>query len=191
MEELNVVGNLIQSDIIDVQRIDAMISNRSFEDTTEELIDLGIEEQTVDKIDFFSHLHSDYVADVAGIYNGKHVGIEAKGIAPSKKRSQSNFKYWAKGIQNQMFEIQDCGDFDAIGIAIPKDVKNLLRGILSSKYDRISDTMVQRLDAENLYGTRNAEKLRIFNNDDLIFTVSTNSVMVWDAPTFFGVNGTV
>lgn len=188
MEELKVVGHLIKSDLLDVQKIDATIGNRSFEDTKEELIDMGVEEDTLEDIEFYSHLgpqSSDTNADVIAQYV-RSVGLECKGIAPSKRNSKDNFKYWGKGIIDQMLDIHDTSDCDKVGIAIPKSCTELLRGILSSHYSEIDEQMAKKKDPEDLYGERKSDKIELCQSNDLIFLVGPNDIEIMDCRTFFG-----
>lgn len=187
MEELKVVGNLIKLDCVKVNMIDATIGNRSFEDTSSELKDMDISENKIQEIDFYSHLDADNSinGDIIGYYENNSIGIEAKGLAPSKT-NKSNFKYWAKGIVDQVLEIDDTEELDLVGIAIPKNCKNTLRGILSSFHKEIDDDMVKSYDPEDLYGERKYQKLDLFNDDDLIFIVSDNNVETMSCRDFFG-----
>lgn len=189
MEELKVVGHLIKSDLLDVQKIDGNIGNRSLEDTKEELINMGVKRDTLEDIEFYSHLDSKSRgsnADLIARYV-RSVGIECKGIAPSKKNSKGNFKYWSKGIIDQMLNIHDTSDCDNVGIAVPKSCTEILRGILSSHYDEIDGQMAKKKDAKKLYGERKSKKIELCQSNDLIFLVGSNDIEITDCRTFFGV----
>lgn len=186
MEELKVVGKIIDSDILDVSKIDGTIGNRSFEDTRNGLTEMDISEGTIDRIEFYSHLRDDGSADILGDYNGRMIGIEAKGVAPSKTGNKSNFKYWSKGIIDQMLDISDATDCDIVGIAIPENCADTLRGILSSHHDEIDDQMAREKEPEELYGERKSEKLKLCRQSDLMFLVGEQDIEVRSCREFFG-----
>ena len=174
---------------MNVRKIDGTIGNRSFQDTKDELIDMGVDKGTLQEIEFYSHLHredGETNADLVADYYGSLIGLECKGIAPSKIDDKSNFKYWGKGILDQMMDIDDTFDCDRVGIAIPESCTDILRGILSSNHSKIDAETAKQKCPEDLYGVRKAEKLELCRDDDLLFVVRTDGIKTTDCRTFFG-----
>ena len=120
MEEIEVIGGVLQSDLIDtVEKVDGLVGGRSIEDNKDILRKLGVSEAQIDTADFYNHFTSDERVDLLGWMADEKIGIETKGVSKSKQSSRGNFKYWIKGVFHQMAAIDDTTDPDVVGVAIP------------------------------------------------------------------------
>lgn len=187
MEEIDVIKNLIESDFFNnVDKVDGMIGNRPISTTKEYLREEGISDDTIKEIEFFSHMHSNNSVDILGTsMKDERIGVEAKGVAPSKEKTKSNLKYWSKGIFNQTAEIHDTMNCDLVGFAIPENVGDLFRGVISS-FDKEPDwSDVQNQEAEELYGSKQVEIIENFKQDRVLL-VGRGNVQIYTVEEFFG-----
>jgi hypothetical protein len=177
MREIEVIGTVILSDTISVERVD--LPNKT-EDDISRLRDMGINKEKIDKIDI-----NKGTDDIFGEYNreGESVGFEAKGTT---KKNYGNFKYWGKGMLSQMAQLDDNTISESVGIAIPKEVASVLRGIMSSYNSTVSSEKAQNKAASQIYGERQASVLRMYDQDDYIVLADKNGIEVQRFEEFFG-----
>lgn len=177
MKEIEVIGRVILSDKFSIKRID-LPSNRK--DNLKKLQDMGVSDKTLDGIQI-----NNGTEDIVGRFlpRNEQIAFEAKGTT---KNSYSNFKYWGKGILNQMAQIDDKTDAGSVGIAIPSEVSNVFRGILSSHHSEVSDPEDRQMSTSEAYGDRQTTLLRNYSDNDYVVLVHENGVQVQSWVDFFG-----
>lgn len=177
MREIDVIGKVILSDKISVERVDLPSKNQ---DNISRLREMGVSDEKIDAICI-----NQGTDDIFGEYSKDEelVGFEAKGTT---KKSYSNFKYWGKGMLSQMAQLDDNTDADSVGIAVPEEVADTLRGIMSSHNSKVTDQEKESYSASELYGERQASVLRMYNQDDYIVLASDDGIEVQSFNGFFG-----
>jgi len=186
MEEIEVIGGILQSDLIDgVEKVDGLVGGRSIEDNKDILREMGVSDARIDGADFYNHFASDERVDLLGWMGEEKIGIETKGVSKSKQSSKGNFKYWIKGVFHQMAAIDDTTDSNVVGVAIPATEADLFRETMSSYAQPIGDSRVRSTAPEELYGKRQTNLLRLYK-DDVILLVGENGVEKRSCERFFG-----
>lgn len=177
MREIEVMGKVMDSDKISIKRID-LPNNK--DDNIKKLQNMGVDEETLDEITINKGRE-----DILGTFtkNDKKIGLECKGTT---KDNYNNFVYWGKGMLSQMAQLGDKTDANSVGIAIPREVKDVLRGIMSSYQTRVSDDEVNNQSASELYGDRQSAVLKMYDQDDYIVLADSNGIKVQEFKDFFG-----
>lgn len=177
MRELNVIGQIILSGDFSINKVD-LPKNRT--DDINDLRDMGISQSTLDSIKI-----NQGTEDIVGQFKRERIAIEAKGTT---KENYGNFKYWGKGMINQMAQLDDKTDTDSVGIAVPEEVSEVLRGIFSSYYSTVSKRKTQTTPPEDIYGERQASLLRRYADDDYVILVDSEGINVQKWLEFFGIS---
>lgn len=177
MREIEVIAKVIISDKISVKKVDLPYNK---DDDINKLQEMGVSKDTIDQITF-----NDGREDILGTFtkDNQQIGFESKGTT---KDNYGNFKYWGKGMLNQMAQLDDNTDADSVGIAIPREVKDILRGIMSSYHTRVTDNEVNNQPASELYGDRQSSVLRTYDKNDYVILADSEGIEVQEYTEFFG-----
>lgn len=176
MREIKVIGKIILSDKFSIHQID--LPNKRNDDI-EKLRDMGVSQSTLDSLKI-----NQGTEDIVGQFKEEKVGIEAKGTT---KKNYGNFRYWGKGMINQMAQLDDKTDAESVGIAIPEEVSETLRGILSSYHSTVSEEKTQNMSPQELYGERQTSILRQYADDDYVILADSEGIEVQKWCEFFGI----
>lgn len=177
MREINVIGRIILSDEFSIHRVD-LPNNRT--DDIGDLRDMGVSQSTIESLNF-----NRGTEDIVGQFKGEKIAIEAKGVTGEYA---SNFTYWGKGMINQMVQLDDKTEANSVGIAVPEEVSETLRGIFSSYHSSVSEEKAQNMSPQEVYGERQSSILRQYADNDYVILAGSEGIDVQKLCEFFGIS---